>query len=263
MSACMVCWVPGGSLCASCYGSVLKSGVYPPGTPKRSIAPPEETLYMEPIIGWRWWWIPNGSERLTTGQPSIQWEPRQPFVAEHQRRPATPLHDSPVCTDPPCDGTCGIYAWKDQATLIDAGRRLFRADRYVFGPVYLWGRVIEHQRGYRAQFAYPKAIVCSTFDTRETKALADTYNIPYLEHEADQWKSEFRLDESLPSPYTFPSPYGLRNLSSQSLLSQVFLSNNPLWYLPPNQNSSQYEPSKAQKAYFDIIAAEKEKKDQV
>jgi preprotein translocase subunit YajC len=28
----------------------------------------------------------------------------------------------------------------------------------VHGEVYLWGRVVEHERGWRAQFAYPKTL---------------------------------------------------------------------------------------------------------
>jgi len=33
-------------------------------------------------------------------------------------------------------------------------------DRFgIHGEVYLWGKVVEHQLGYRAQFAYPKSLV--------------------------------------------------------------------------------------------------------
>ena len=28
----------------------------------------------------------------------------------------------------------------------------------VHGKVYLWGTVVEHERGWRAQFAYPKVL---------------------------------------------------------------------------------------------------------
>ena len=35
-------------------------------------------------------------------------------------------------------------------------------DRYgIHGEVYLWGTVVEHERGWRAQFAYPKNLFLS------------------------------------------------------------------------------------------------------
>jgi hypothetical protein len=51
--------------------------------------------------------------------------------------------------------TCGIYAAKDLAQL----RRSGYAEYGVHGEVYLWGAVVEHRLGWRAQYAYPKSIV--------------------------------------------------------------------------------------------------------
>ena len=53
--------------------------------------------------------------------------------------------------------TCGIYAVKS----LDQLRDLDYARRGICGEVYLWGTVIEHQSGWRAQFAYPKTLVLS------------------------------------------------------------------------------------------------------
>jgi hypothetical protein len=51
--------------------------------------------------------------------------------------------------------TCGIYGSKD----LD---RLRRSQYWQFGGVHgevnLWGSVVEHERGFRAQFAYPKTL---------------------------------------------------------------------------------------------------------
>ena len=48
--------------------------------------------------------------------------------------------------------TCGIYAAKDFSHLVNIGY----ADHGIHGEVELWGTVMEHRLGYRAQFAYPK-----------------------------------------------------------------------------------------------------------
>ena len=57
--------------------------------------------------------------------------------------------------------TCGIYASKNLDHL--------RSTRYwqygsVHGEIWLWGSVVEHQHGYRAQFAYPKKLFLKSED---------------------------------------------------------------------------------------------------
>src|SRR5262249_51368634 len=48
-----------------------------------------------------------------------------------------------------------VYAAKN----IEHLRQLGYADRSICGEVYLWGMVVEHALGWRAQFAYPKNLV--------------------------------------------------------------------------------------------------------
>jgi hypothetical protein len=56
----------------------------------------------------------------------------------------------------PKDGcTCGVYAARDLAHLQEIGYARYG----VHGEVYLWGTVVEHQLGWRAQYAYPKSLV--------------------------------------------------------------------------------------------------------
>jgi hypothetical protein len=50
--------------------------------------------------------------------------------------------------------TCGVYAAKTIEHLHRCGYKKFG----VHGEVYLWGKVVEHERGWRAQFAYPKTL---------------------------------------------------------------------------------------------------------
>ena len=51
--------------------------------------------------------------------------------------------------------TCGIYAAKNSEHL----RQIGYADGGICGEVYLWGTVVEHKFGWRAQFAYPKYLI--------------------------------------------------------------------------------------------------------
>jgi hypothetical protein len=46
--------------------------------------------------------------------------------------------------------TCGYHAAKDPALLVRPG-----GPAAVLGVVALWGRVIEHTKGWRGEFAYP------------------------------------------------------------------------------------------------------------
>jgi hypothetical protein len=50
---------------------------------------------------------------------------------------------------------CGIYAAKS----FDQLRRMGYDRRGICGEVNLWGTIVEHQFGWRAQFAYPKTLV--------------------------------------------------------------------------------------------------------
>lgn len=50
----------------------------------------------------------------------------------------------------------GIHAFKK-----DAGRRMLHGgggQKYIFGTVWLWGRVQDHKHGYRAEFAQVRSI---------------------------------------------------------------------------------------------------------
>jgi hypothetical protein len=118
----------------------------------------------EPIAGWRTW---NLSEDPPTGPllhpvgPGVDaWWPGQALHARCGANPILslfrPQHPAP---DPSC--TCGIYA----ASSLQALERPRPAwlPPPVVGTVSLWGKVIEHERGWRAEFAYPARLrlVCA------------------------------------------------------------------------------------------------------
>ena len=107
--------------------------------------------YISPIVGYRvWTWDTAGLKSLC----GERWHPNHSLAARCRasailgRDKATnDVHDSPSAH---C--TCGIYAVKTLDHFRSAGY-----ERYgIHGEVYLWGLVVEHERGWRAQFAYPK-----------------------------------------------------------------------------------------------------------
>lgn len=65
------------------------------------------------------------------------------------------------CHDAPSFGCeCGIYAVKEpKQTRTWHTTAGYGKDIVVVGKVELWGRIVRHEEGYRAQFAYPKKLV--------------------------------------------------------------------------------------------------------
>jgi hypothetical protein len=123
-------------------------------TPSASIAADLELeAAIEPIVAWRTWALTGHRDgtglllRPVAGR-SRPWRPMLPVEAacKHAR-----LHASPNV-----DCTCGLHG----AHGLDILRRT--RSPAVLGRVALWGRVIEHDHGYRAQYAYPQlvALVC-------------------------------------------------------------------------------------------------------
>ena len=99
------------------------------------------------VDGWRAWSVVerDGAYVLSSLTRAEVWEPGRPFAAACTRRP----HEAPGrrCS-------CGVYAAADPNELADLGRIAGAA----IGQVSLWGRLVEHSRGYRAAAAYPTRI---------------------------------------------------------------------------------------------------------
>lgn len=101
---------------------------------------------------------------------------------------------SPVVT---C--TCGIYAASSLAATLEVSRTRSHL-QLVLGIVQGWGRVVEHDDGWRAEFARPVALLRGTPSVtarlwppsrrraRLMEALAQAYDVPLIvEHEASEW----------------------------------------------------------------------------
>ncbi|MGA7769082.1 MAG: hypothetical protein WB781_09815 [Candidatus Sulfotelmatobacter sp.] len=129
--------------------------------------------YISPIVGYRvWTWDTKGLKSLC----GERWKPSQLLAARCRASVvvgpiagrAEAVHDA---HEPPqTDCTCGVYAAKTIEHLHQCGYKKFG----IHGEVYLWGTVVEHERGWRAQFAYPKSLVLQPdaipSDTKEMEA---------------------------------------------------------------------------------------------
>lgn len=108
-------------------------------------------------------------QSMHSSLPDINWIPGQVKEAKCccatyvGSRSALLRHEHP----PALGGWCGVHAFKDLGTLNDnytgVGLALQYAHvdafYYVVGQVWLWGKVIEHEFGYRAQYAEIKSII--------------------------------------------------------------------------------------------------------
>lgn len=124
-------------------------------------------LVVGPILAARAWSVRGG--RLWSTSAPTPWPIREALEARClspgnllSRRRGN--HEAPVRT---CN--CGIWGMADPADLPPGGAAV--------GAVKLWGRVIEGTKGWRAQFAYPAALVG---DPLELGPLALAYGVPVL-----------------------------------------------------------------------------------
>lgn len=106
----------------------------------------------EPILAWRIWRLRADADRGLV-EPLLEscvygdpWAPQRTFAAEcpDHRRPA-----------PSCG--CGVYAVTTREAALGWARWAQSALPHpiVLGRVQLWGRVLPHSAGYRAELAYP------------------------------------------------------------------------------------------------------------
>jgi hypothetical protein len=109
----------------------------------------ETMVSTEPILAWRAWALTgrrDGTDLLLrpVAGRSRPWRPLEPAEAacKHAR-----LHAAPNV-----DCSCGLHGTHEAEVL-----RHTRCPA-VFGRVALWGRVIEHDLGFRAQYGYPQRL---------------------------------------------------------------------------------------------------------
>src|SRR5690348_13766609 len=111
-----------------------------------------------PIVAHRiWGWDTRG---LTSLNGEL-WVPGKPLAATCKRVFCPGTRGSPTQRAgganhaPAVGGTCGVYAAKDLNHLHKSGYTTYG----ILGEVYLWGLVLDHEKGWRAQYAYPRSLV--------------------------------------------------------------------------------------------------------
>ncbi len=103
--------------------------------------------YISPVVAYRAWQLDATGLKSLCGEP---WHPGRSLAAACKTSARMTAHD--VHEAPQMNCTCGIYAAKSHDHL----RRAGYAGYGIHGEVYLWGTVVEHELGWRAQFACPK-----------------------------------------------------------------------------------------------------------
>ena len=140
--------------------------------------------YVHVLTGWRAWRVryTNEGRRLQAlGQDHV-WEPKKQIAAECAKSGSVSIFFGPppfqerTCQHaaPAFNCECGIWAFKDLDRLVKAVED--RNNKIeVLGSVSLWGRVIETENGYRAQYAYPSEL---WLFNRELEELGLIYDVP-------------------------------------------------------------------------------------
>lgn len=200
-------------------------------------------LLAEPVSGFRIWRFANvPSQMMITPDdlPRIRagYDPFQPsligvgyndaWVAEHHETAAckrsgrnhfAPHHDAPArgCK-------CGLWILHKEHLAqaiweyclkpsIDSYSR-----GYVFGEVQGWGRMIEHQKGWRCQYARPTKLTVVNGDDALVAALSKRYGIPAQAGETPPEAIDFSLRE--PNSST-GNPWGMTTLGSRAAQAWV------------------------------------------
>jgi len=146
-------------------------------------APQPDPPESDPIVAYRCWKLVESSEGVPVLYSVVQdfcWLPFEPAhgeVDDEDPNSAQNWHS-------------GIYAYKSPEQLA-----MYWDVDCIAGAVNLWGSVIEHDEGYRAEFAYPKELwVNKEFDATMILRLEEAYGVPVV------------IKEDLPAIVTPPPP---------------------------------------------------------
>ena len=148
----------------------------------------------EPLVGWRCWHVlPHEGLLRPIYKRGLVWKPRQ-------------AHEAICPEDPhevPGDGCkCGIWAVCHPMLLQEVAWTFAPPEGIpalpgvvIVGQVSLWGRIVEHERGWRASAAYPRHLYALTDDPMVAETLRERYGVPV------EWgQAADRLRRLLPPP---------------------------------------------------------------
>jgi hypothetical protein len=137
---------------------------------------------IEPIVGWRIWMV--GADSGRTGCQSrevllyspfseVPWHPGRRFVASCNHPPGR-IRNHGVAPQARCD--CGVYALKKIDSLLSW--LAFLPINSVLGEVSVWGKVVVHKHGYRAQYGYPRRLWVARSTSDSLQSALKVYGVP-------------------------------------------------------------------------------------
>jgi hypothetical protein len=135
----------------------------------------DETTAIETVSGWRLWQVVpwEGSQyRLAAWSlGDLVWPAGERCESTCLRvRDADHLAPQPRCG-------CGLYAFRSRS-LAEAGLASeMRPGTLALGRVSLWGRVVEHGSGWRAQYGYPYELFLAGDEPAVARKLRAAYAI--------------------------------------------------------------------------------------
>lgn len=109
---------------------------YPTSLPKAPNKIPKENSFGE-ITAFRVWRVTSAGLLRSTYKDTI-WNPKE--VLKSHVKPGDRSAD-------------GIHGWKSLFEAINYAQELNSSSKIAVGRVHLWGDVVEHKRGYRAEYA--------------------------------------------------------------------------------------------------------------
>jgi hypothetical protein len=172
--------------------------------------------YISPIVGHRiWQW--NGSALVSLNEQL--WPAGRALEAAcavQQLRGLGPQESqraNEICQRAPQSHcTCGIYAAKSPEHLVGLG--LMSSVWAISGEVHLWGTIVEHRNGWRAQFAYPKSLVLSTWIIPHNVDQAGSLLTALTKYGADLFLADLPARETLTCLWTKRSGYHQKGLDA-------------------------------------------------
>jgi hypothetical protein len=132
----------------------------------------------EALLGWRVWRIADG--RLHAVVWGHEWPVRARFAAQCEDAPSAlwgPSEPDEAHAAPHWGCECGVYAFKHREAAELLAREKVDGGTLVLGRVSLWGRVIESELGYRAEFAYPYDLFLLGGTDEEAHSLRRAYAV--------------------------------------------------------------------------------------
>jgi hypothetical protein len=107
---------------------------------------------IEPVIAWRAWALAEASDGAPELRPIIY--SGETWPAREVARAKCPPHAANGHRPPEVGCSCGLYAVDG----LDRLPAVTGRDVTVIGSVSLWGAIVEHDSGFRAERAYPSTL---------------------------------------------------------------------------------------------------------